>query len=327
MLITLLLLAVGIALLIGGGALLVQGASTFAARAGVSPLIIGLTVVAFGTSLPELMINSLAALSGASGLAFGNVIGSNIANLGLVLGISALFAPIAIQGQLIVRELPLLLLALAVLLVMILDGPLRGGTAQIDASDALILILLFCAFLYIMTRDVIRQSRDPLVTVAEHLSIPGGQTGVLSVRWNLAQVATGVLLLALGGRMTIDYGIELAEVLGVSSTVVGLIFIAVGTSLPELVTSVIAAIRREPDLCVGNVLGSNLFNSLFVLPVGALIAPVAVPEGGTADLLVSFLFAVALLPIFMFGNRYMGRVAGMLCLLAYVGYLSARVLI
>ena len=326
MLITLLLLAVGIALLIGGGTLLVQGASQLASRAGVSPLIIGLTVVAFGTSMPELMINSLAALSGASGLAFGNVIGSNIANLGLVLGVSALFVPIAIQGQLIVRELPLLLLALAALLVMILDGPLRASTALIDASDALILLLLFSIFLYITARDVILQSRDPLVSVAEHLPIAAGQVEP-SLKWNLAQLGTGVLLLAVGGQMTIDNGMELSELLGLSTTVIGLIFIAVGTSLPELVTSVIAAIRKEPDLCVGNVLGSNLFNSLFVLPVGALIAPVAVPPGGTSDLLVSFLFAVALLPIFVFGNSFMGRTAGTVCILAYVGYLTARVLI
>jgi len=326
MLIAFLLLAVGIALLIGGGTLLVQGASQLAARAGVSALIIGLTVVAFGTSMPELMINSLAAMSGASGLAFGNVIGSNIANLGLVLGVSALFVPIAIQGQLIVRELPLLLLALTALLVMILDGPLRGTTALIDASDALILLLLLSIFLYITARDVIRQSRDPLVTVAEHLPISGGQAAP-SLRWNLAQLATGVLLLAVGGQMTIDNGLALADLLGLSATVIGLVFVAVGTSLPELVTSVIAAIRKEPDLCVGNVLGSNLFNSLFVLPVGALIAPVAVPTGGTADLLVSFLFAVALLPIFVFGNSYMGRTAGAVCIVAYVGYLTARVLV
>ena len=228
MLITLLLLAVGIALLIGGGTLLVQGASQLAARAGVSPLIIGLTVVAFGTSMPELMINSLAALSGESGLAYGNVVGSNIANLGLVLGISALFVPIAIQGQLIVRELPLLLLALAALLVMILDGPLRASTALIDASDALILLLLFSIFLYITARDVILQNRDPLVTVAEHLPISAGQAAP-SLKWNLAQLGTGVLLLAVGGQLTIDNGVELSERLGLSTTVIGLIFVAVGT--------------------------------------------------------------------------------------------------
>jgi cation:H+ antiporter len=324
MLITFLLLALGIALLIGGGSLLVHSASQLAARAGVSPLIVGLTVVAFGTSLPELMVNTMAAFSGASGLAFGNVVGSNIANLGLVLGLSALFVPLIMQGQLIIRELPLLLLGTAALLVMILDGPLREEPSVIDASDALILMLLFCAFLYITARELIRQDRDPLVTGAEHLPIVGDDAP--SLKWNLAQVGTGILLLAVGGQMTIDNGVELADLLGLSTAVIGLIFIALGTSLPELVTSVIAAIRKEPDLAVGNVLGSNLFNSLFVLPVGALITPVAVPAGGTTDLVVSLLFTVALLPIFVFGNSYMGRIAGAFCLLAYVAYLTGRVL-
>lgn len=325
MLISLLLLAAGIAMLIGGGSLLIQSASQLAARAGVSPLIIGLTVVAFGTSIPELMVNTMAAFSGASGLAFGNVVGSNIANLGLVLGLSALFMPLAIKGQLIMRELPLLLLGTTVLLVMVLDGPLRGEPAVIDASDSLILILLFSVFLYITARAVIVENRDPLVSGAEQLPIPDGAAS--SLKWNLAQIATGVLLLALGGQVTIDNGTSLAGHLGVSTAVIGLIFIAVGTSLPELVTSLIAAIRKEPDLCVGNVLGSNLFNALFVLPVGALITTVEVPTGGTADLVVSLLFALALVPIFVIGKTLMGRVAGALCILAYVGYLSIRVLI
>ena len=321
------LLALGIASLLAGGATLVRGASRLAASAGVSPLVVGLTVVAFGTSAPELVINTLAAVADESGLAFGNVVGSNIANLGLVLGTSALIAPLAIKGQIILRELPLLMLAMSVLLIMVLDAPLTGTEPLIDRADALILLLLFSIFIYVSIMDIVRQRRDPLVQtaaqVAEQLPLGFDQPrSTTHLDW--LQVLAGTVLLAIGGKLTIDNGVSLAGTLGLSTTAVGLAFVAVGTSLPELVTSVIAAFRREPDLSVGNVVGSSIFNALLVLPAGALIAPIQVPVGGAGDIVFSLLLALALLPIFVIGNHFMGRTAGSVLLVSYLAYVIWR---
>jgi cation:H+ antiporter len=315
-------LALGVALLLVGGTLLVRGASAIATGAGISPMVVGLTVVAFGTSSPELVVNVLAAIQGQSALAFGNVVGSNIANLGLVLGAAGLIAPIAMQGQLVVRELPLLLLATSVLVVLALDVPLRGEAAYIDRADALVLLLLFGIFIYVSALDIVRQRKDVLLQGIAHLPVPSHQ--IIKAR-DLMYTLAGVLGLAVGGHLTISYGAELAEVLGVGKTVIGVAIIAVGTSLPELVTSVIAAIRREPDLSVGNVVGSNLFNGLFVLPAGALVAPVAVPVGGAIDLSISLLFALALFPVFLIGNSLLGRTASSLFLGGYLLYIGYRI--
>ena len=315
-------LLIGVALLLVGGTLLVRGASAIASGAGISPMIVGLTVVAFGTSSPELVVNVLAAMQGQSALAFGNVVGSNIANLGLVLGAAGLIAPIAMQGQLVVRELPLLLLATSVLVVLALDAPLRGEMAYIDRADALVLLLLFGIFIYVSALDVLRQRKDVLLQEIAHLPVPSNQ--IIKPRdWIYTLV--GVVGLAIGGHLTISNGAELAEILGVGKTVIGVAIIAVGTSLPELVTSIIAALRREPDLSVGNVVGSNLFNGLFVLPAGALVAPVAVPHGGAIDLIISLLFALALFPVFLVGNSLLGRTASSLFLGGYLLYIGYRI--
>jgi cation:H+ antiporter len=175
--------------------------------------------------------------------------------------------------------------------------------------------------------DIVRQRRDPLLKTVEEAA---GQLplGLDQPKWSAAlnwlQVLAGTLLLAVGGKLTIDNGITVANALGLSTATVGLVFVAVGTSLPELVTSVIAAFRREPDLSVGNVMGSNIFNTLLVLPVGALITPIEVPPRGTLDIVASLLLALALLPIFLIGKHFMGRAAGSLVLAGYLVYLSWR---
>jgi len=318
-----LLLVTGIAMLLGGGTMLVQGASRIASGFGVSPMIVGLTVVSFGTSSPELVVNIVGALDGQSDIAYGNIVGSNIANLGLVLGAAALIAPITLHGQLIQRELPLLLLATLVLVILALDQPLRSSTAVIDRADGLVLLSLFTIFIYVSVRDVIRQRKDPLLVGAGLVPLP---TSLLVTRKDWALVGGGMLGLAIGGHLTITNGALLAEQIGVSKTAVGMVIIAVGTSLPELITSLIAALRNESDISVGNVVGSNIFNSLLVLPVGAIIAPVYVPAGGVLDLCVSLLFAAALIPIFVVGNAVMTRRNGAAFLMLYLAYMTYRTL-
>ena len=300
---------------------MVRGASGLAEDYGVPPLVVGLTVVAFGTSSPELVVNVLGALKGQSELAFGNITGSNLANLGLVLGSAAIITPMSLQGKIIRRELPLLLLGTTVLLSMTLDPLLRGERSFIDRSDGLIMLLLFGIFIYLTVADFMRQDHDPLVATIDGLNI----VSHAEKRTNWLLVVGGVIGLAIGGQLTIVHGSDLAESLGVPPVIVGMLVIAVGTSLPELITSVFAAMKGEADLCVGNVIGSNIFNCLFVLPISALVNPLMVPEGGGLDILVSLIFAFFLIPIFIFGRGIMNRQFGILLVIAYLAYMAFRV--
>ncbi len=323
---TIFMLACGLFLLLAGGVALVQGASGIASRFGVPPLVVGLTVVAFGTSAPELMVNIVGAWSGETELAFGNVSGSNLANLGLVLGTAAIISPMLIEGQIVRRELPLLLLATSILLVMTLDGPLDGLPAILSRADGLILLMLFSIFVYITVNDFVREERDAVVDNLLTLGQSMPKSREVETRTYWIYVLGGIIALGVGGQFSVVYGSLLATSLGVSPVIVGLLVVAIGTSLPELVTSIIAALRQESDLCVGNVIGSNLFNSLVVLPVSTLVRPLPVPEGGEGDVFAVLLFTAALLPIFFFGRSRMGRPTGTLLLASYCGYMTWRVM-
>ena len=313
----------GLLLLLLGGAALVSGASQLAARLGVPPMIVGLTIVGFGTSSPELVINVVGGLQGESALAFGNVVGSNISNLALVLGAAAFLQKIEIQGTVIRRELPLLLLVTTIMTVMALDNVLEGEPPQIDASDGIVLMLLFCIFVYITVQDVLlARNKDRLFD--EVADYPLVRIEIAS-RFLWASIIVGFVLLIIGGEMTVRYSVDFAGQIGISKTVIGLFVVAIGTSLPELVTSIMAAWRRESDLALGNILGSNVFNSLIVLPVSALISDVAIPEGGVQDLVVSWLLAAVLVPIFYFGSKTLGRTTGSMLVAAYFGYAIVRI--
>lgn len=316
-------LAAGIVLLVLGGSLLVRGASEVAASFGVSPLVVGLTIVGFGTSSPELVVNIFGALRGATDIAFGNVVGSNISNMGLVLGLAAIVMPITIQSQIIRREIPLLILVTTIMTVMALDGLLHQEPAFISRSDGIVLMLLFCIFFYVNMMDMLEVRKgDPIgKEIAEHPLIE--TVAVSRFRW--LYVVAGFGLLFIGGELTIRNGISLASAAGISATLIGLFVVAIGTSMPELVTSIIAALKREPDLALGNVIGSNIFNSLIVLPTSAVITEVAVPRGGVLDLLVSWGFVVLLIPVFVFGEARLSRSAGILLVALYVIYVVYRV--
>ncbi|MBT8093093.1 MAG: calcium/sodium antiporter, partial [Gammaproteobacteria bacterium] len=289
----------GLVLLILGGTALVAGASQLAVRLGVSPMIVGLTIVGFGTSAPELVVNVVGGLRGESALAFGNVIGSNISNLALVLGAAALLQKIEIQGKVIRREVPLLLLVTTVITVMSLDNILEGSPARIGTSDAVILLLLFAIFVYIIMQDILMgRNKDTLLTEIDNNPLVATDT---ESRFSPAYIAIGFVLLFVGGQLTVSQSVVFATQLGISTTIIGLFIVAIGTSLPELITSIMAAWRKESDLALGNILGSNVFNSLIVLPAGALTGALAIPSGGVQDLLVSWLLSAALIPIFLFG--------------------------
>ena len=313
----------GLLLLVGGGSALVTGASALATRLGVSPMIVGLTIVAFGSSTPELVVNILGSIEGQTDLAFGNVIGSNISNLGLVLGIAAIIRTIDIHGTMVRREVPLLLLITTVITIMALDGVIEGTPPQIGRSDAIILLLLFGIFLYITVKDfMLERTRDTLLTEIEENPIVAS---VPSSRYQWLLITLGLLLLFAGAEVTIRSSITLATQPGVSTAMVGLFVVAIGTSMPELVTSIIAAFRKESDLALGNLVGSNIFNSLIVLPASGLAGNLLIPRGGLLDLAVSWLFAAFLIPVFFFGKKQLTRSAGIFLLIAYGSYMVYRV--
>jgi cation:H+ antiporter len=316
------LVAAGFVLLIGGAEALVRGASALARLAGVSPLIIGLTVVAFGTSTPEMAVNITASLSGVSAIAFGNIIGSNIANVGLIVGLTALLKPLDIESQIISRELPMMLLASVCAVVLGFDPVLRGAVSLYDRADGLVLLLFFAVFLYYTIGDVLRKRRSDALVREASASLSGAGARSYAVQWGL--IGLGLAGLVFGGRLTVDAASALALGLGVSQVVVGLTVVALGTSLPELATSLVATWRGQTDIAVGNVVGSNIFNLLFIAGTSAVIAPITIPAAGLADLLVMTAFAVVLLPFALLNHRRIVRREGLVLLLAYVGYVVWR---
>jgi cation:H+ antiporter len=303
----LLLFALGLASLVLGGELLVRGASRLAAALGISPLVIGLTVVAFGTSAPELAVSLLAALRDQAGLAVGNVVGSNIFNVLLILGLSALITPLAVSLQLVRVEVPLMIGASVAMPLLALDG--RVG--RIDGA-----LLLGSGVLY--TVAAIRASRRESGQTAERQRVPAA---------SVLNVAVGLALLVVGSRWLVAAATAAAAALGVSDLVIGLTVVAAGTSLPEVAASVTAAVRGERDIAVGNVVGSNLFNILVVLGGSALAAPGGVPVPAPAmrlDIPIMIAVAIACAPIFASGRR-IDRWEGALFLAAYAGYVATIV--
>jgi len=287
------LIPIGFVLLIKGADLFVGAASSLAKRLRVSDLVIGLTVVAFGTSLPELAVNVTASIEGNSGITFGNIVGSNIANILLILGVAGMIFPLTVTAGTVWREIPLSLLAAVVAAVMVNDGILDGASAGVlSRADGLVLLCLFAIFLYYSAGI----ARD----------IPDGAGACAEAEARLSRIvvmiAAGLAALVIGGKWVVDGAVRLATALGVGETVIGLTIVAVGTSLPELATSAAAAYRRNADIAVGNVVGSNIFNIFFILGVSSVIRPVPVGTGANLDMGV-LVAAGVLLFVWMFTGR------------------------
>ena len=315
-------LAAGLVLLLTGGEALVRGASALARRFGVSPTVIGLTVVAFGTSAPELAVSVMSTTTGSGGIAFGNVVGSNIANIGLLLGVTALMTRLVVHSDIVTREVPMMLVASAAIVALASDRALDGSEADmIQRSDGVVLLLLFSIFMYYTVRSTLRaRSGDSLLTEVEDEA--PGKVAEGSARVALLLVGYGLLGLALGGDWLVESASAIALDMGVPQVVIGMTIVAIGTSLPELATCVAAARKQEADLAVGNIIGSNLFNCLFVLPIAACVNPVPVHEGSTADLIVMLVLSVGLLPIVVTHARSITRGEGGVLLAAYVAFLA-----
>lgn len=309
-LLTPILFIVGLGLLIGGAELLVRGASGLAGRSGISPLVIGLTVVALGTSSPEMAVSIGSAWSGDADIALGNVIGSNIFNVLFILGLAALIAPLIVAQQLIRLDVPLMIGATILLLLITVDGAIGRLDGLLLASGAAV-----------YTAYLIRQSRKERSgpVLSEHDEMSGESIG-----WpvQVGAVVAGLALLVVGSRWLVDGAVQMAGVLGVSDLIVGLTIVAVGTSLPEVATSVVASLRGERDMAVGNVVGSSIYNILAVLGLSSLVSPdgIAVaPAMVTFDVPVAIAVALACLPIFFTGH-IIERWEGGLFLAYYLAY-------
>lgn len=303
-------LVLGFGLLVAGGDVVVRGAGRLALAAGIQPLVVGLTVVAFCTSAPELAASVTAALAGSPALAVGNVIGSNIANIGLILGLSALLRAITVQSSVLVREVPVMIGATLLLFTLGLDGSL----SRLDGAAFFAALLVYLVF---MVRAELA-AREPKVESEVVESV--GETG--SIGRSLVYVVVGVVMLVLGADRLVYGATELARASGITEEVIGLTVMAVGTSLPELAASLAATRRGQGDIVLGNVVGSNIFNILCILGATPLVQPIDGMAAFTPDLLVALGFSVALVPL-LGRTRIVFRYEAALLLVAYVVYIGS----
>lgn len=309
---TYILLIIGFILLIKGADLLVDGASSIAKKLNISAIVIGLTIVAFGTSMPELIVNLFASVGGNTDIAIGNILGSNIANILLILGVSAIIYPLATKRNTVWKEIPLSLLAAIVLGVMANDILIDGsGVSGLTRIDGIILIAFFIIFLY-YTFEIAKISEEASETDIKQFS-------------NLKSafyIVCGLAGLTLGGKWIVDSAVKIAEVFNVSQSLIALTIVAVGTSLPELATSAIAAYKKQTDIAIGNVVGSNIFNIFWILGVSSIIRPLPFNSNSAADIFMNVFASLILFVIMFIGKKHtVERWQGALFIIIYVGYI------
>lgn len=314
----------GLVLLVLGGEFLVRGAVRFAERMGLSPLLIGLTLVGFGTSTPELVTSVEAALEGSPGIAIGNIVGSNIANILLILGMSALIFPIAVSQSALKRD-GVIMVGVAMLLAVV--SPLMVLGPFVGAAFVAMLIG-YVTYAYLQERSgtgghtAAFERGEAVEGLVEHKGQEHARLPAADIAISLAIALAGLVLVIFGGSFLVDGAVKLAAAMGISETVIGLTIVAVGTSLPEMVTSVIAAMKRQADVALGNILGSNIYNILGIGGITALIAPTAVPAEIIArDNLVMVGVSLLLLALAYTGYR-IGRREGVALIAGYVGYVA-----
>ncbi|MDP2244490.1 calcium/sodium antiporter [Pseudomonas sp.] len=308
-------LIAGLVLLVAGAEVLVRGAAKLAAQFGIPPLVIGLTVVAFGTSAPETAVSVQAAFNNSGDLAIGNVIGSNIANVLLILGLTALVAPLIVSRQLIRLDVPIMIGASLVVYALAWDGSL----SKLDGALLFAGVVAYTGFLIISSlRDKSSNEDDEFTKEFGLHETPKPYAWLI----NLALIIAGLVLLVSGSNFLVEGAVSLARALGLSELIIGLTVVAIGTSLPELATSLMAALRGERDIAVGNIVGSNIFNLLCVLGLASLVSPQAIsvsPNALAFDFPVMIAVAVACLPIFFAGYR-INRWEGLLFVAYYLAY-------
>ncbi|MFC0469853.1 calcium/sodium antiporter [Halalkalibacter kiskunsagensis] len=307
------LLLLGFILLIKGANYFVDGSSNIATMLNISPLLIGLTIVAFGTSSPEATVSILAALNGNADVAMGNVVGSNIFNITLVVGITAMLNPLKVENDTIRKEIPFTMLASVVLLIFISDVMLQSATNNvITRSEGLVLLLIFAVFLYYIF-EVVRNHKASFTRV---------EKPVQTKNWGKPIILTiaGLAAIIFGGDLVVKSSTEIAYSIGMSETLVGLTIVAVGTSLPELVTSITAALKKQSEIALGNIVGSNIFNILFVLGASSVIVPLGVDARIFIDVVIMIVLTFLLL-LFSRTHFKVGKAEGLILAVIYIIYL------
>lgn len=316
MILPIVLIVLGLVVLIAGAEALVRGSSSIARKWGISPLVIGLTVVAFGTSMPELVVNMFAAIKGSTDIAIGNVVGSNIANILLILGLSAVIFPVAVKSSTVWKEIPFALLGMVLILVMGNDVLLDGGVFDaITRTDGLSLMAIFGIFMVY------------IVSLAKKGDVSTEDVKVYN--WPLSVLLTiiGLVSLFLGGKLLVDNAVILARIAGLSESLIGLTIVAVGTSLPELATSLVAAWHKQSDLAIGNIVGSNIFNIFWILGLTGTAMNMPFNVAVNIDILVG-IGATLILFVFMFlgGKHRLDRWQGVAMVLMYFSYITYLIL-
>ena len=311
----------GFIALVKGADFLVDGASAIAKRFGISDLVIGLTVVAFGTSMPEFVVNMVSVAEGSTDLALTNILGSNIINTFVILGLTALVYPIASQKRSRDFDIPMSIIAgLFVLVFVAVQLPFGEDGKGVGRIGGVILLLLFCYFLY----NTFRHAKDH---PSELPSDEGQSTKKITLRRAICLILGGLVGLVVGGELIVKSAVDLATRMGVSEAIIGLTIVALGTSLPELATSVIAAAKHNSDIALGNVFGSNIFNVFFVLATSATVRPLPAYEGIELDAVMAALGSIIVwLAVKTNDQRMIQRWAGALLLLVYGGYLTYRLM-
>jgi len=316
---TYILFFLGFFLLIKGADWLVSGASSLAYRFGVSALIVGLTIVAFGTSAPELIVSLLASMNGSTDLAIANITGSNIANIFLILGISAIIYPLAVQKSTVWREIPFALLSVLILLLITNDQIIDGGSvSMISRIDGFVLISFFVIFLYYIFSTAFQNN-------GEKTEVPNSDFAPFRVT---LQIIGGLGGLVVGGKWIVDGAVSFASTLGVSESLIGLTVVAIGTSLPELATSAVAAYKKNVDIAVGNIVGSNIFNVFWILGVSSIVTPLPFAPSANIDVLVAIGATLLLFLALFVGKKHTIQkwqgVIFVLLYISYIGYLVIR---
>lgn len=303
---------IGLIMLYYGADFLVDGSSSLAASYGVRPLIIGMTIVSFATSMPEMMVSLLAVGKGSSAIAVGNIVGSNIANIGLILGLSAIVLPLKVPPGVLRRELPFMIVATAVLFVLSIDGNL----GRIDALVLLFLLTLFIAYCMRYARHT--GITDEILVVEKEVELEKPNRGK-----DLLYIVGGIIGLGVGANWMVSSAVDIARAIGMSELFIGITIVALGTSLPELAASMMSAAKGEMEISIGNVIGSNIFNILFVLGVCPLLRPIRVePSILRFELPIVMLFSLALIPLCW--HRYqLGRFKGAVLLVAYLAFVGS----
>lgn len=314
-----LLFILGFIFLIKGADILVDGSSLLAKKFGISNLVIGLTIVAFGTSAPELIVSSMAALENSTGIALGNIIGSNISNTLLILGVVAIITPVVVKKSTVSKEIPLSFLAITALSFLVNDKLIDGASENIlSRIDGLILILFFIIFIY-YTFGINKIEANQVDENVENKN-PEEETKTYK---SVFMILAGLVFLYFGGRWIVEGAIYYANIFGLSEELIGLTIVALGTSLPELAASAVAALKKQTDMAIGNIVGSNIFNIFWVLGFSSVIAPISYNQTLNFDLITLACSTLLVLNmIFINRNNQISRNGGILLILIYFSYLG-----